>query len=190
VRQTCHNLHFLTAPRRLRPRGTRSHEPVNLHCRCRNMGKSMPGEHDPRQEGMQAALVAPQAPHAAPLLRRMAPQPPLHRRLRRMTRMPPKNAHRQEERPEAGFAPQGPSRTRRLQMRPSRLSGAAALSCRRPQDAHRPVSLVHAGTVCGHPPSSSPGRRPGFSVNPRRRLRPSSRGPLSARTAACVRALN
>jgi hypothetical protein len=106
----------------------------------------------------QPALVAPQVAHAAPSHRRLAPQPSPHRRrLRQLMRSATERTSHiaRDQGPEAGVAPQAPSRTGRLQMRPSRLSGAAGLSCRRPQDADRPVSLIRTmGTACGHPRQS------------------------------------
>jgi hypothetical protein len=60
-----------------------------------------------------------------------------------------------------------------------------ALSCRRPQDVDRPVSLARSERLVL--PSSSPGRRPVFRANSRRGLRPSSRRPLSG-SPRCVRA--
>jgi hypothetical protein len=87
--------------------------------------------------------------------------------------------------PEAGVAPQAPSRTGRIQMRPSRLSCVA----RCPVGVRRTLtgqSLLRARNgLCCHPQVQDAG--PVVRANARRGLRPSSRRLLSG-SPRCVRA--
>jgi hypothetical protein len=146
---------------------------------------------------MQAALATPHAPHAAPLHRRMAPQPPPHRRrLRRLMRTsapvdaectgvpsPAHHGHGPRARGRGGAA--GAVSNRAHPNAAFKTLRRRALSCRRLQDVDRPVSLARSERLVL--PSSSPGRRPVFRANSRRGLRPSSRWPLSG-SPRCVRA--